>query len=60
LRYAIDSTKIKTQLGWVPETRFEDGIRKTVDWYLNNRSWWENIVSGEYTNYYRKMYEERG
>ncbi len=60
LRYAIDSTKIKTQLGWVPETRFEDGIRKTVDWYLDNRSWWENIVSGEYTNYYRKMYEERG
>ena len=59
LRYAIDSTKIKTQLGWTPRTDFENGIKKTVDWYLNNRSWWENIVSGEYINYYRRMYEDR-
>ena len=56
LRYAIDPTKIHNELGWLPETKFADGIVKTIDWYLNNREWWETIVSGEYQNYYEKMY----
>ncbi len=50
LRYAIDPTKICQELGWVPETQFADGIRKTIRWYLENRSWWEEIISGEYRN----------
>ena len=58
-RYAIDPTKIRNELGWYPETKFEDGIKKTIDWYLNNRIWWENIISGEYKNYYKKMYHNR-
>ena len=58
-RYAIDPAKIHTELGWLPETKFEDGIKKTVRWYLDNRSWWETIVSGEYRNYYEKMYGNR-
>ena len=56
LRYAIDPTKIHNELGWLPETKFEDGIQKTIRWYLDNRSWWEEIISGEYQNYYQKMY----
>ena len=59
LRYAIDPTKIKNELGWEPDTMFDDGIVKTVNWYLENRDWWENIVSGEYQNYYEKMYGNR-
>ena len=59
MRYAIDPTKISTELGWYPETSFEDGIKKTVDWYLNNKHWWESIVNGEYMNYYEKMYNNR-
>ena len=59
LRYAIDPTKIKNELGWTPQTKFDDGIKKTVDWYLNNRDWWEKIISGEYQNYYAKMYDNR-
>jgi len=59
LRYAIDPAKIHAELGWLPETKFEDGIRKTVDWYLNNKPWWENIISGEYRDYYEKMYADR-
>lgn len=59
MRYAIDPTKIHTELGWLPETKFSDGIRKTIQWYLNNRTWWENIISGEYQNYYQKMYGNR-
>lgn len=55
-RYAIDPTKIKNELGWVPETNFKDGIRKTINWYLENRKWWETIISGEYQEYYKKMY----
>ena len=55
-RYAIDPTKIKEQLGWFPETKFADGIEKTIDWYLNNKEWWEEIISGEYKTYYEKMY----
>lgn len=60
MRYAIDPTKIHSELGWLPETKFEDGLVKTVDWYLNNREWWEKIISGEYMEYYKKMYENRG
>lgn len=59
LRYAIDPTKIHTELGWLPETKFADGIKKTVKWYLENRKWWEDIISGEYKNYYEKMYGSR-
>ncbi len=59
MRYAIDPTKIHNELGWLPETKFEDGIKKTVRWYLDNKPWWENIISGEYQNYYEKMYKNR-
>lgn len=59
MRYAIDPAKITGELGWTPATPFDQGIRKTIDWYLNNRSWWENIISGEYQNYYEKMYSGR-
>ena len=59
MRYAIDPTRIHDDLGWLPETRFEDGIVKTIQWYLEHRDWWEEIVSGEYRNYYAKMYEGR-
>ena len=55
-RYAIDPTKIHNELGWLPETKFEDGIKATVQWYLDNRQWWENIISGEYQDYYERMY----
>ena len=60
MRYAIDPTKIHGELGWLPQTKFADGIKKTIDWYLENRSWWENIVNGEYQQYYEKMYSNRG
>ncbi len=59
MRYAIDPTKIHEELGWLPETKFEDGIKKTIKWYLEHRAWWEEIISGEYQNYYAKMYENR-
>ena len=59
LRYAIDPAKIHTELGWLPETKFADGLKKTIDWYLNNRDWWEAIISGEYREYYKNMYENR-
>lgn len=59
MRYAIDPTKIHRELGWLPETKFEDGIKKTIGWYLDNRKWWEDIISGEYQNYYEKMYGDR-
>ena len=59
MRYAIDPSFIHWELGWLPETRFEDGIQKTVRWYLENRAWWENIVSGEYQSYYERMYGNR-
>ena len=59
LRYAIDPAKIHAELGWLPETKFEDGIRKTIDWYLEHKPWWENIISGEYRDYYEKMYSGR-
>ena len=59
MRYAIDPTKIKNELGWEPTTTFDEGIKKTVAWYLNNKAWWENIISGEYQNYYATMYKDR-
>ena len=57
-RYAIDPTKIHEELGWLPATRFEDGIKATIQWYLDNRQWWEEIISGEYQDYYERMYEK--
>ncbi|MBQ5398946.1 MAG: dTDP-glucose 4,6-dehydratase [Ruminococcus sp.] len=59
MRYAIDPTKIHDELGWLPQTKFEDGIRQTIDWYLNHKEWWQNILSGDYQNYFDKMYGER-
>ena len=58
-RYAIDPTKIHNELGWLPVTKFNDGIKKTINWYLTHKSWWEKIISGEYQNYYEKMYKNR-
>lgn len=58
-RYAIDPEKIHRELGWLPETKFADGIKKTIQWYLDNKDWWEEIISGEYQNYYEKMYGNR-
>lgn len=59
LRYAIDSTKLKTELGWEPSLQFEEGIEKTVRWYLENEEWMDNITSGEYEKYYDSMYKNR-
>lgn len=59
MRYAIDPTKIHTELNWLPETKFDDGIKLTIKWYLDNKPWWENIISGEYKEYYKKMYDGR-
>ncbi|MDO4830707.1 MAG: dTDP-glucose 4,6-dehydratase [Clostridia bacterium] len=58
-RYAIDPTKIHSELGWLPQTGFDDGIKKTINWYLANKAWWQNILSGDYRNYYRNMYGDR-
>lgn len=59
MRYAIDPTKIHTELGWLPATKFEDGIKKTIKWYLDNKTWWQNIINGEYKNYYERHYKGR-
>ena len=59
LRYAIDSTKLKNELGWEPSLQFEEGIEKTVRWYLDNQAWLDNITSGEYEKYYEEMYAKR-
>jgi len=59
LRYAIDPAKIHREIGWLPTTKFEDGIKKTIDWYLDNEDWWKNIISGDYQNYYERMYGNR-
>lgn len=59
LRYAIDATKIKNELGWEPSLQFEEGIEKTVKWYLDNQEWLDNVTSGEYQRYYDEMYKER-
>jgi dTDP-glucose 4,6-dehydratase len=58
-RYAIDPAKIHRELGWLPETKFADGIKKTIDWYLNHEDWWQPIIDGEYQNYYQQMYGNR-
>lgn len=58
-RYAIDPTKIMKELGWQPTIKFDEGIKRTVKWYLDHKAWWENIISGEYQNYYARMYEGR-
>lgn len=58
-RYAIDPAKIHAELGWEPLTLFDEGIKKTVKWYLENRKWWEHIISGDYQQYYEKMYKNR-
>lgn len=58
-RYAIDSTKIQKELGWQPEYTFEEGIKETIQWYINNKDWWEKIKSGEYREYYQRMYSNR-
>ncbi|MBB6500871.1 dTDP-glucose 4,6-dehydratase [Pedobacter cryoconitis] len=57
LRYAIDSTKLQNELGWTPSLQFEEGLSKTVDWYLENEEWLENVTSGHYQDYYRQQYE---
>ncbi len=59
-RYAIDPAKIERELGWIPETPFEEGIRETVQWYLAHETWWKTILSGEYRNYFKRMYEDKG
>jgi len=56
LRYAIDATKINTQLGWKPSVTFEQGLEITIDWYLNNQDWLNNVTSGTYATYYEKQY----
>ena len=59
MRYAIDSTKLKNELGWQPSLQFEEGIEKTVRWYLDNQEWMDNITSGDYEKYYDSMYKNR-
>ena len=59
LRYAIDPTKIHNDLGWLPQTKFDDGIEKTIKWYLDNKEWWQRILDGDYQDYYEKMYKDR-
>jgi len=59
LRYAIDSTKLQRELGWKPSLQFEEGLEKTVDWYLTNQEWMDNIINGDYQKYYEKQYTER-
>lgn len=59
MRYAIDPTKIQNELGWKPEAGFDAGIKVTIEWWLENKTWWENIINGEYTSYYERMYGMR-
>ena len=58
-RYAIDPIKIKNELGWQPTTKFDEGIKLTIKWYLENKKWWENIINGDYENYYEEMYGDK-
>ena len=59
MRYAIDPTKLETELEWKPKYNFDTGIQQTIEWYLNHKEWWQNIISGEYTKYFEKMYGDR-
>jgi len=59
LRYAIDPRKISDELGWEPTILFDEGIKKTIKWYLDNKEWWENIISGDYQDYYEKIYKNK-
>jgi dTDP-glucose 4,6-dehydratase len=59
LRYAIDATKLKNELGWEPSLQFEEGLNKTVDWYLQNEEWITHVTSGNYQNYYQEQYQIR-
>ena len=59
LRYAIDSSKLQKELGWEPSLQFEEGIEKTVKWYLDNQEWMNNVTSGDYLSYYEDMYKGR-
>ena len=59
VRYAIDSRKLKNELGWEPSLQFEEGIEKTVEWYLNNQEWMNHVISGSYQRYYDDMYKNR-
>ena len=59
LRYAIDASKLATELGWKPSLQFQEGLEKTVRWYLDNTEWIDNVTSGDYQNYYRQMYAGR-
>ena len=59
LRYAIDPTKMETELGWKPKYNFDTGIKQTIEWYLANEDWWKHIISGEYSQYFDKMYGDR-
>ena len=59
MRYAIDRSKIHNELGWLPVTKFEDGIKKTIKWYLDNADWWQHIINGEYKDYYEKHYSKK-
>ena len=59
LRYAIDATRIDKELGWKPSLQFAEGLEKTVDWYLANEAWMQNIINGDYEKYYEKQYSDR-
>ena len=59
MRYAIDPTKLETELGWKPQYTFDTGIQQTIQWYLDNKEWWQNIINGSYQNYFEKMYGDR-
>jgi len=59
LLYALDSSKIRKKLGWQPKISFEDGLRCTVEWYLNHQDWVEKVISGEYAKYYEKIYDSK-
>jgi dTDP-glucose 4,6-dehydratase len=58
-RYAIDPSKVERELGWKPEMSFEEGIDRTIDWYISNKEWWERIISGDYMQYYKSQYSRR-
>ena len=55
-RYAIDASKIHNELGWIPSVTFEEGLKRTVDWYLDNQKWLDNVTTGSYQEYYKKQY----